>query len=80
MPIARKYGYMETGGKMSSVFTIQSRMKKDAVSAINISCGFFHPVSNEEHIEEEALLNCIKFVIELLNEYPGTKFTMDKNK
>ena len=77
MPIARKYGYMETGGKMSNVFTIQSRLKKKAVSAINISCGFFNPISNDEFIEQTALENCIKFISELLQEYKLVTYYLD---
>ncbi|MCL1827526.1 MAG: hypothetical protein FWG20_05725 [Candidatus Cloacimonetes bacterium] len=61
IPISKKYGYAETHGLTTDVFTIQKRIGW-GISAINVSCGFFNPHTDQEYIKISALYNCIDFV------------------
>jgi putative aminopeptidase FrvX len=66
-----QFGYVETAGLTTDVFTIQSRMSPETLSAINVSCGYYCPHSNEEYIlvnELEHSVNFVKSIIDSLQD------------
>ena len=79
LPIAKKYGYRETSGLITDVFTIQGRMN-NPVSAINVSCGYYNPHTNSEVISLKDFDNCLRFVTSIINKYDNeTGYNIEYN-
>ena len=58
-------GYQEFGYKLEIGMMTDVEALKDnglAVSALNMSCGYYRPHTDEEYTKKSELLNCLKFV------------------
>lgn len=61
-----KFGYKETHGLMTDVATLKERGL--AVSALNISCGYYEPHTDREFTIKSELLNCLGFVCHIIEK------------
>ena len=59
------FGYKEESGLITDVGELKERGLK--VSAINLSCGYYEPHTDREFIIKEEVLNCLKFVENIIS-------------
>ena len=71
-PIYTKYNYAECIGVSTDVGALKKRGLD--VSAINLSCGYFAPHSNNEEINMKDLDNCYNLVSEMFKTHGSTRF------
>lgn len=71
-PLFEKYGYKDTFGLSTDVGTLKRRGLP--VSAINMSCGYYDPHSNEETCNLNDLQACYNLVTEMFNKHGNTRF------
>lgn len=62
---ADKHGYKETSGMLTDVETLSDNGL--GVSAINMSCGYYNPHTDEEVTDYNELLNCLAFVWDIID-------------
>lgn len=65
-----KWGYKEETGMMTDVETLKERGL--SVSAINMSCGYYNPHTDEEITVKRDLEKCWKFVQHIIEDCTGT--------
>jgi putative aminopeptidase FrvX len=70
------FGYVETQGFNTDVFTIQSRIAPKTLSAINVSCGYYNPHTNDEYILTDELENSVNFVKSVIDSLKDTVYTL----
>jgi len=63
--IKKKYKYKNTTGTVTDVMRLWD--DRVGISCINLSCGYYQPHTNWEHISIKALWNSIKFTEEIVN-------------
>lgn len=63
--VKKKYRYKNCIGTVTDVMKLWN--SKVGVSCINLSCGYYNPHSNTEHISVKALWHSVKFVEEIIN-------------
>ena len=56
----KKFGYYEEEGMMTDVEALKDNGL--AISAINLSCGYYKPHSDQEFVFKPAVSNCLSFV------------------
>ena len=61
-----KYGYKPTHGLITDVATLKERGL--AVSALNISCGYYQPHTDQEFTIKSELKNCLNFVCHIIEK------------
>ena len=62
---ADNHGYKETSGMLTDVETLSDNGL--GVSAINMSCGYYNPHTDEEVTDFGELLNCLAFVWDIID-------------
>lgn len=67
---AEKFGYKETQGAMTDVLQLKENGLK--VSAINLSCGYYEPHTDQEFIMKAEVLNCLAFVEHIITNLTKT--------
>jgi hypothetical protein len=65
-----KYGYQETRGLMTDVESLKEQGLK--VSAINLSCGYYNPHTDEEITVKQDLNKCWHFVQHIIEDCTDT--------
>lgn len=65
-----KWGYKEENGLMTDVETLKENGLK--VSAINLSCGYYNPHTDEEITIKRDLLKCWRFVQHIIEDCTDT--------
>jgi len=71
-PIKKKYKYKNCIGTVTDVMKLWNN--KVGVSCINLSCGYYNPHSNIEHISIKALWHSIKFTEEIINTMKSKRY------
>lgn len=61
-----KFGYKETHGAMTDVATLKERGL--SVCALNISCAYYEPHTDQEFTIKSELKNCLKFVCHIIEK------------
>lgn len=64
-----QFGYKEATGLMTDVLMLKERGLE--VSAVNISCGYYQPHTDEEITVISDLLNCLRFVEHIIETCTG---------
>lgn len=67
-------GYQEFGYKLETGLMTDVEALKDnglQVSAVNMSCGYHRPHSDEEYTDKNELLNCLAFVSHIIEKVPA---------
>lgn len=64
MPYAEARGYKETTGLLTDVETLSDNGL--GVSAINMSCGYYNPHTDEECTDVSELENCLAFAMDII--------------
>lgn len=67
-------GYQEFGYKLETGLMTDVEALKDnglKVSAVNMSCGYHRPHSDEEYTKKSELLNCLAFVEHIIESVPA---------
>lgn len=79
--IAERHGYKQTYGMMTDVETLSDNGL--GVSAINMSCGYYNPHTDEEYTDIAELYNCLEFAKDIISEctkvYPFKRERMSWN-
>ena len=65
-----QFGYHLEEGMMTDVLTLKENGL--AVSAVNMSCGYYDPHSDHEFTVKRDLLNCLSFVEHIIENCTGT--------
>ena len=63
--IKKKYKYKNCIGTVTDVMKLWNN--RVGISCINLSCGYYNPHSNTEHVSIKALWHSIKFTEEIIN-------------
>jgi len=71
--IKRKYKYKNCIGTVTDVMKLWNN--KVGVSCINLSCGYYNPHSNTEHISIKTLWHSIEFTEEIINTMQPKRYT-----
>ena len=71
------YGYKLETGMMTDVEALKDNGLK--VSAVNMSCGYHRPHTDEEYTVKSELLNCLAFVEHIIDACPDVYPHVDKN-
>jgi len=69
LPICYKYGYKTEYGLMTDIKALLNNGVN--VSCINVSCGYYHPHTDEEITVLSELCNCLDFILEIVNTITG---------
>ena len=67
---AEKFGYRENDGLMTDIETLKTNGLE--LSAVNLSCGYFRPHTNEEFTVVKDLENCLAFVQHIIETCTDT--------
>jgi putative aminopeptidase FrvX len=70
------YGYVETKGFGTDVFKIQSRLFPETLSAINVSCGYYNPHTNDEYILTNELEHSVNFVKAVIDSLKNIRYIL----
>lgn len=69
MPYAEVHGYKETTGMLTDVETLSDNGL--GVSAVNMSCGYYNPHTDEECTDVSELENCLAFAMDIIENCKG---------
>lgn len=72
----KDYGYSTTPGLTTDVYTLRKRGL--AVSACNLSCGYYNPHTANETTKISELENCLEFVDHIITKLGTTKYPCKK--
>lgn len=61
-----RFGYKETHGALTDIATLKERGL--AVCALNISCGYYQPHTDQEFTIKSELLDCLAFVCHIIEK------------
>lgn len=62
--LLEKYHYKEARGTMTDIGALKENVN---VSAVNISCGYYHAHTHNEYGDLRALTKCLNFILEIIN-------------
>lgn len=68
--LKEKYGYKDTFGSVTDVMTLKEQGLN--VACCNMSCGYYNPHTSTEFTNVKELINCLKFVREIVQTTPLT--------
>lgn len=69
-PIMAKYGYKEASGIGTDIGVLAEKLQ---LSGVNVSCGYYHEHTDQEHTIINELQNCLNFIEEIIKTVPIDK-------